>query len=304
MHVALGWEYRGRRVKAGTVVYVACEGEAGQGARAEAFRQKYLTEDDADPPFYLLPTRLDLVADISELIRDIRASIQPGPCALIVVDTLNRSIAGSESKDEDMTAYVRAADAVREAFGCAVALIHHCGVNDSRPRGHTSLTAAADAQISVKRGAAGEIIATVEHLKDGPEGDEILSRLIPVDVGTDEEGEAITSCVVMPVEGSAVTARKKVGAKRLPNAVKLALDTLHKAIAEAGEPAPTSNHIPPAARIVSVETWRRFYYTGTASDGQNAEKRKKAFQRARERLQADGVIALHADYCWIITEGP
>src|SRR4029077_17636631 len=32
MHVALGWEYRGKRVQPGTVCYIACEGERGLGA--------------------------------------------------------------------------------------------------------------------------------------------------------------------------------------------------------------------------------------------------------------------------------
>jgi hypothetical protein len=35
---SLGWEYRGRQVQQGTVVYIACEGERGLGARSEAFR--------------------------------------------------------------------------------------------------------------------------------------------------------------------------------------------------------------------------------------------------------------------------
>jgi len=39
MHIALDWEYRGRRVQPGPVVYIACEGEAGIKARSEAFRQ-------------------------------------------------------------------------------------------------------------------------------------------------------------------------------------------------------------------------------------------------------------------------
>jgi RecA-family ATPase len=37
LHIALGWEYCGRRVQQGTVVYVACEGERGLNARSEAF---------------------------------------------------------------------------------------------------------------------------------------------------------------------------------------------------------------------------------------------------------------------------
>jgi RecA-family ATPase len=152
MHVALGWEYRNCRVEQGTVVYIACEGERGLAARKEAFRQTHLTEND-DPPFYLLTTRLDLAAQIDALIFEITAQLPDGRCSAIVLDTLNRSIGGSESDDADMGAYVKAADKLREKFGCAVVIIHHCGINDKRPRGHTSLTGAADAQISVTREA-------------------------------------------------------------------------------------------------------------------------------------------------------
>ena len=76
-----------------------------------------------------------------------------------------------------MTAYIRAADAIREAFGCAVIIVHHCGIDGTRPRGHTSLTGAVDAQLAVKRDGAGNIEVKVEWMKDGPEGDTIWSRL-------------------------------------------------------------------------------------------------------------------------------
>ena len=56
-----------------------------------------------------------------------------GP-ACIVIDTVNRSLAGSESDDRDMGAYIKAADYLRDAFGCLVLLVHHCGVDASRPR--------------------------------------------------------------------------------------------------------------------------------------------------------------------------
>src|SRR5262245_28706962 len=40
MHIALGWQYRDRRVQQGAVVYCAFEGQTGIQARVEAFRQK------------------------------------------------------------------------------------------------------------------------------------------------------------------------------------------------------------------------------------------------------------------------
>lgn len=132
MHVALGWSYRGRRVQNGTVVYCAFEGAHGFGARIEAFRQKFLP-DDADPVlFFLEPMTLDLVRDHAALIRAIKTTDEKP--VLVVLDTLNRSLNGSESSDEDMTAYIRAVDAVREAFGCAVLIVHHCGIDVTRPR--------------------------------------------------------------------------------------------------------------------------------------------------------------------------
>ena len=68
-----------------------------------------------------------------------------------MLDTLNKSLFGSESKDVDMGAYVRAAEAVRDAFGCVVIIIHHCGYDDTHPRGHSSLPGAVDAQLMVVR---------------------------------------------------------------------------------------------------------------------------------------------------------
>ncbi len=210
MHIALGWTYRGHRVTQGTVVYVACEGERGLVARVIAFREAKPVEED-DPPFFLLTTRLDLVADVEALIHEISAELGPEDCSVIVIDTLNRSLAGSKSKDEDMSAYVRATDRLREAFGCAVLVVHHCGINGDRPRGHTSLTGAADAQIAVRRYAGDEITTIVEYMKDGPEGEKTASRLTMIEVGTDEDGEPITSCVIEATAGAPQKRRNRVG---------------------------------------------------------------------------------------------
>jgi hypothetical protein len=205
MHVALGWEYRGRRVKAGPVVYVAAEGQSGFKRRVEAFRQKHLAEDHAPPPFHLLPTRLDLIHDHEDLVQSIRVQLAGTLPALVVLDTLNRTFSGSESSDEDMGAYIKAADNIKTAFSCAVVVVHHCGVEGSRPRGHTSLTGAADAQIAIKRDHQQNIVATVEWMKDAEgEGDEFASTLETVDLGWDDDGEPITSCVITPANPASI----------------------------------------------------------------------------------------------------
>jgi AAA domain len=200
MHMPLGWSYRGRRTQKGAVVYCAFEGQSGFQARVEAFRQKHLNENQEKIPFYLVSATLNLVRDHKLLITTIKGALNNENPTAVVLDTLNRSLQGSESSDEDMTAYIQAADAIRETFDCVVIIVHHCGVDERRPRGHTSLTGACDAQLSVKRDQAENIIVELECAKDGPQGDKIASRLEQVVVGTDEDGEQITTCIVVPVE--------------------------------------------------------------------------------------------------------
>ncbi len=63
--------------------------------------------------------------------------------------------------------------------------------------------------IKVARGGGDRcIVARVESLKDGPEGTEIHSRLDQVDVGVDESGETITSCVIVPADPPTAGAAK------------------------------------------------------------------------------------------------
>jgi len=203
MHVALGWEYRGRRVQQGSVVYCSFEGQAGIAARIEAFRQEHLTED---APFYAQTMTLDLVRQVNDLIAAIRDyEISP---SVVTLDTLNRSLHGSENSDEDMGNYIKAADAIREAFSCAVIIIHHCGIEGTRPRGHTSLTGAADAQLACKRDRNNNIELKVEWMKDGDsEGQIVTSTLKSVEVAVDADGDPITSCVIVPAEACATEKR-------------------------------------------------------------------------------------------------
>jgi AAA domain len=198
MHIACGWEYRGLRVKSGAIVYCVLEGQKGFTRRIAAFRKKYPASKGA--PFYLMFTPLNLIVDVKALIASIRAQlpkdVDPGA---VVIDTLNRILVGSENKDEDMAAYVRAADAVHAAFHCVVAVVHHCGHDERRLRGHSSLIGAADTEISIKRDAANNLVTTLERSKDGETGLEIISRLVRVNLGNDDDGDPITSCVLEPV---------------------------------------------------------------------------------------------------------
>jgi hypothetical protein len=297
LHVALGWEYRGHKVVQGTVIYCAFEGAAGFKKRAPAFRQRHGIPDDQAVSFYLQPLRMDLVKDHKALIQSIRAHIGDVNPVIVVLDTLNRSLVGSESKDEDMSAYVNAADAIREAFGCAVAIIHHCGIDGTRPRGHTSLTGTAEAQISVKRDEKGTIIATVEYMKDGEEGEVIASRLEQVEVGQDEDGEVLTSCIVVPTDTP--KAAKGDKPKTLTRAGKIALRALAEALDQAGTLNSDGSHIPAGVRVTTKDMWRRYAYQAGISDSEEPSARRKAFVRGYEAVVADGLVHVWGEQVWM-----
>jgi AAA domain len=298
MHVALGWKYRGRRVHQGPAIYCAFEGQTGIEDRVEAFRKRHLVDHAGKVPFFLEPVTLDLVRDHRNLIAAIKRQLGDEKPVAVTLDTLNRSLRGSESSDEDMTAYVNAADAIRAAFDCAVIIIHHCGTNQTRPRGHTALTGAADAQLAVKRDPENNVIVEVEWMKDGPEGDVVASTLEVEPVGKDEDGETLTSCVVVPADGVATTAQPK-----LAGATGIAFKLLQQAVDEAGEIPPASNHIPGQTRTTTLATWRRYCYQGTVAESDNPDARQKAFVRASRKLQSTGMIGIWGEFVWISRTG-
>jgi hypothetical protein len=177
---------------------------------------------------------------------------------VVVIDTLNRGLAGDENKGDDMAKFIRAADAIRAAFGSAVLIVHHCGIQGSRPRGHTSLSGADDAQIAIERDSAGNVMATVEHMKDGEAGAVIVSRLVPIRVGTDDDGEPIMSCVV--VEAPAVPAVKNAGksaGKTTPNQRRF-LDILCTAILEAPDDLKNTTTVPNGVQAVTRDMLKKY----------------------------------------------
>lgn len=298
LHAALGWMFRGHRVRQGSVVYLALEGQKGFGDRRNAFYSRHSVA--SVPNFHLILDRTDLIRDHSQLIGCIKGQAAETPAA-VVIDTMNRSLVGSESKDEDMARYLRAADAIQAELGCVVIIIHHCGIAGDRPRGHTSLTGAADVQIRVERDAANDVVGTVEAAKDMPEGVVITSRLELVELGTDQDGDPITSCVVVPVDGPTTKPSKK---PPLPKAASIAQRALTMAINECGTPPPPTtpeinSRVPRDVRVTTMARWREYAYRLGISPSDQPRARQLAFQRAAQHLNAIQAVGIWDDTVWI-----
>jgi hypothetical protein len=288
-HVAMGWEYRDRYVHQGTVVYCAFEGAHGYKKRIEALRRHYELDPGARVPLYVMPGQANLITEHKLLIQELQAQLEEERPAVVVLDTLNKSLMGSESKDQDMGAYVRAAEAIRDAFRCVVIIVHHCGLDETRPRGHTSLPGAVDAQLAVVRSGGEIVTVTVEMMRDGPEDTAVTSAVKTIEVGQDENGKVLTSLVVVPGETPAGS---------VPRWSKV-LALFRKALIEVLNTAPVRYQIPggPLVNAADLDEVRAAYYkiyvAKEADPEQQQNARRQAFYRCVEKAQVANLIGVH-----------
>jgi hypothetical protein len=99
-----------------------------------------------------------------------------------------------------MGEYLDAINQIVKATGAFVLIIHHSGKNFSLgARGHSSLRAAVDTEMSIK--ADGPIqVLTITKSRDGESGKPYAFELEVIQLGLDDDLDPITSCVALPTD--------------------------------------------------------------------------------------------------------
>jgi hypothetical protein len=140
-------------------------------------------------------------------------------------------------------------------------------------------------------------LAKVDARNDGPEGPLTNYQIIPVVVGKDEDGEEITIGIVDP------DTSKKAPPKNKPKGQPgLALDYLVEAINEVGQPPPTWLGLPPSVpRAVTVEQWKEQCQRRRLG-GNEEDSRRRAFDRALDKLKELRLAETLDGYAWILYE--
>lgn len=196
--LAAGADWFGHRVKSCPVIYCALEGEGGIAGRVNAYRIRH--GSTAGNIRYLVQS-FDLLD--SDDVQDLAQAIKAGGngAGVVVLDTLNRAAPGADENDSKaMGQIIAAAKELQTLIGGLVLLVHHTGKDASKGlRGHSSLHAALDAAVEVRRdGDRREWL--IAKSKDGEDGATHPFKLDVVELGADEDGEPVTSCVVHPLE--------------------------------------------------------------------------------------------------------
>lgn len=206
-HLAMGWEWAGKRVVRSSVLYVALEGGFGIYNRVAALKQHYKVREDI--PLGIVTADVDLrtgrrdANDLVSLCKQLREETG-WSTGLIVIDTLARAMAGGdENSAKDMGEVVKTMDFIRAKVGCHVMAIHHTGKDKARgARGSNSLLGAIDTEIFID-GADNKGYISFKKQRDMEKGAAISYALKRIVLGQDQDGVDVTSCVLIKSEASA-----------------------------------------------------------------------------------------------------
>jgi hypothetical protein len=300
MHVAAGWPWHGRPVRRGAVLYIALERRKLVERRAIAFREKHGVRA---LPFAIIGGVFDFrdkrtVKYIIDVVRQVEV-LTGEQVVLIVIDTLSRALCGGdENSSRDMGAIVASTALLQQGTSAHVMSIHHIPIDGGeRMRGHGALLGAMDTTISVVKGDTVRT-ATVIKANDSEEGEQVAFTLESVPIGQDGEGNQTTAPVVVPMEGMPPQSAKSA---HLTKAAQIALRALAEVLAEQGQSAPASNHIPAGVKVVEISTWRQQAYRRGISTSEEDRAKQQAFKRASEHLIAGGRVGMWDKSVWIAT---
>ncbi|WP_168205854.1 AAA family ATPase [Geobacter sp. FeAm09] len=190
--VATGSTWAGHQCQQGAVLYLWGEAHSGQHQRFSAWQH----DRELDPcnqitvTSHPMPLNPATTEDLIEAAHAFQAQCGR-PIRLIVVDTLARHIEGDENAAHIVQGWTNQVDALRRAFpGSSAIIIHHTGNDTSRMRGSSALFAAMDFVMRCHDG-----YLSFGKMKDGRRPAQLKFELSEVELGADDNGEIVTSCV-------------------------------------------------------------------------------------------------------------
>ena len=187
-----------RIVQAG-VVYICLESESGLAQRVAAWEVRHKRAMSEE--FRIVRKQPFRLTSPGDIIRMVDAAAELGFAPVLVIDTLNRAAPDAdENSSLDMNVLIEATSQLQQRTKGLIVLVHHQGKDATKGmRGHSSLHAAIDAAIEVNRETTGSRRNWhIAKQKDGADDVGSSFFLDIVELGEDDDGDPISSCVVRP----------------------------------------------------------------------------------------------------------
>jgi len=289
LSVARGQNWFGRKVTQSPVLYVAAEGVGGIPKRIKAYLYHHGLKSSSIP-VHVITTSIDLLRSEDDPDGIIYWAKKHG-CALIVIDTLSRAMpGGNENSPDDMGTFIANCDTIRGETGAHVAIVHHTPkAEKSSPRGHSSLLGAVDVAVKIEKHQDGNKVSITKSKDDAADWN-VGFCLKVIDLGTDGDGDPITSCVVEPADLPDKSRKPLTGHKAR------AMDALYEVLCD-GKLVSNRHGIRDNTLCAVASTWRSEFYART--DG-TQETKRKAFTRAMRELQDMGKIGYRDGLVWAV----
>lgn len=317
---ATGTPFMGFAVERFGTMYCVGEKKARFGKRVHAWLQ---ANNQGGAPLAIsfrwsVPNLLD-EAEVSAFIDEIEAAkvefLRRGaPLGVVVIDTLARALKHANVSDADAAGKaLEAIQLIVDQTGVTVMPLAHVAKSEGALsfKGAGEWEDAADSLIRIDRKDTDPVrIATVPKQGDGPDGQVFGFDLEVIRVGTSRRGRDITSCVVRSVD-VADGGTKSRQVRLTPQAETVLLAFARIEDAGQTESVPFVPGRKPGTVGVRLSKLRQTAFelglqkaSEPAPDAPKAEHskwleaRKKAFQRALEKLQEARKVQHEGDFVW------
>jgi hypothetical protein len=307
----------------GGVLYIAVEGQQEIAIRLQAaIEAKLRVDKDARVPFAWTdscPRLLDKDAakELAAIAKDAGEQMQVKfglPLALIVIDTIGTAALYEKTGDENDSVIgfklMKVLSALAKQANVFVLGLDHFGkAVETGTRGASSKEGDVDVVLALIGdrsigGAIDNVKLCARKRRSGPSGEEFSLRTKVVDMGVDEDGEAITTLVVDWTEAARDSKAKDQDAK-WAKSLRLLRRTLMSVLADhGGDQQPY--HDGPVVRAVDINIVRAEFYRSYPAEGDEKAKqaaRQRAFHRAINKAQDNDLIGVREieeiTYVWL-----
>ena len=196
LSVATGRAWHDHAVQRGPVAYVVAEGSRGIAKRVQAWMDQHDEANVSNAFFLLSDVQLLVPGDVGGLIEAI-ATTCPRP-ALVLLDTFSQCfVGGEENSASEVGVALAAARRIVQATGAAVLPVHHTGkLRPNSERGSSALRGNVDIMVSVSMDKDRVVTVKQTKAKNHEPMRPLRLKLTQVEVGTEDDGEPVTSCVL------------------------------------------------------------------------------------------------------------
>jgi hypothetical protein len=307
--VAQGRSVFHRRVRQGTVLYIAAEDGHGMKLRVRALRRRWGNA----PDFRLLPDDVDLKDPNSWHLAALAELIQRLKPALIIIDTLARAFPGLRENEPDapdgMGRVVMVVRQFANTCEAAVMTLHHMPKDGATPRGHSTLNGDADVTLVVEGATGQPRLVRLTKNRNGSSDATLTFSVRSEPLGEDEDGDIVTAAIADETEPTVADGLRAKEAK-LRDKPLFMLRELRNVVINQAEPLSLSPDGPLVSAVhrrwlreaLIKIGWFPENLLRTASDGKVGLTRAAypKENQSLDTLKRAGFLAFNREWVWLL----